>query len=185
MINLLPDTSKKQIIAARTNVLLFNYIIVLGIAVIFLVIVTVGVYVVLMDTKDRADAIIKENQAKTSSYNTVQAQAKTLQASLETAKSILDKEVVYSKIILGIANSMPEGVVIDTLSLNPGTLDTPTTLQIFATTNDAALELKKRFQQSALFSDVSFTLITTNTGSTASTYPVSATLRLTINKVNL
>lgn len=185
MINLLPDTSKKQIIAARTNVFLLNYIIVLGVAVIFLTSVTIGVYIVLMGTKDYADTIIMENRAKTSSYNTVQAQAKTLQASLQTAKTILDKEVVYTKIILGIANSMPEGVVIDTLNLNPSTLGTPTTLQIFATTNGAALELKKRFQQSALFSDVSFTLITTNTGSTASTYPVNATLRLTINKVNL
>lgn len=184
MINLLPELSKKQIVAARSNVLLLNYIIVLVMAFLFLIAVTIGVYVVLMDTKTRADNLIKENQAKTSSFNTVQAQAKTLQASLQTAKTILDKEVVYSKIILGIAAAMPDGVVIDILSLNPSTLGTPTTLQIFAKTNEAALELKKRFQQSALFSDVSFTLITSNTGSTAGDYPVNATLKLTINKVS-
>lgn len=184
MINLLPEDSKKQIVAARANVFLLNYIIVLGIAIIFLVSITIGVYFVLMSTKARADTIIKENQSKTSSFNNVEQQAKTLQASLKTAKDILDKEVIYSKIVIGIANAMPEGVVIDTLSLNPSILGTPTTLQVFAKTNEAALELKRRFQRSPLFTDVSFSVITTNTSSAAGDYPVNATLKLTIKKVN-
>jgi hypothetical protein len=183
MINLLPDDSKKQITAARSNVILLNYMIVLFLAIVFLTTVTVVVYFILLHTKTNAENLVLQNQSKTSSYNLVQAQAKTLHDSLVASKVIIDEQVTYSKIILGIANAMPDGVVIDTLTLSPTTIGTPTTLQIYAKSNQAALELKSRFQQSSLFSNVSFTVITTTTGGSTSGYPINATLQLTINKV--
>jgi len=180
MINLLPDDAKKEIKAARTNVTLLKYIFVLATGVTFLIVVTAGIYFVLLGTKTSAESIIKYNQSKTSSYSSAQEQAQALRASLASAKTILDKEVRYSKVITGIAALMPQGAVLDTLSLSPTTFGTPTTLTIYARSTEDALAVKNNFQNSPFFSNVTFVSIS-NT-SQGGNYPITATLSLTINK---
>lgn len=180
MINLLPDDAKKEIRAARTNVSLLKYIFVLAAGVTFLSVVAGGIYFILLGTQTSAESVIKDNQSKTSSYSTAQAQAQALRASLASAKTILDKEVRYSKVITGIAALMPAGAVLDSLSLSPATFGTPTTLTIYARTTEDALAVKNNFQTSSLFSNVTFVSI--SNASQAGSYPITATLSLTINK---
>jgi Tfp pilus assembly protein PilN len=180
MINLLPDDAKREIKAARTNVTLLKYIFVLAAGVAFLCVVAGGVYFILLGTQTSAESIIKDNQSKTSSYSSAQEQAQALRAGLASAKTILDKEVRYSKLITGIAKLMPQGAVLDSLSLSPATLGTPTTLTIYARSTEDALVVKNNFQTSPLFSNVTFVSIS-NT-SQAGSYPITATLSLTINK---
>jgi len=182
MINLLPDDFKKEIRAARTNVTLLNYIIIIFFGVVFLCVVFIAVYFILGNTKSNAEAIVKDNSSRTTSYSNVEQQASNLTQSLAGAKVILDNEVVYSKILTGIAAAMPAGVVLGSLSLSPSSLGTPTTLQAFAKSTDAALQLKTNFQQSPLFSGVSFQSLTDNVASSASGYPISVSLNVTINK---
>lgn len=182
MINLLPDDSKKQIRAARSNVILFNYIVIIFLAVIFLFGVFAAVYIVLTNTKVSAENVIKDNRSRTTSYNTVRQQSEVLKQSLSSTKSILDKEVVYSKVLTGIAGAMPTGVVINNLSLTPTTLGSPITLQAYAKTTDDALKLKDSFQKSPLFSSVSFQSLTPGVASVASGYPIGISLSLIINK---
>ena len=182
MINLLPDESKKQIRAARSNVILFNYIVIIFLAVIFLFGVFAAVYIVLTNTKMSAENVIKDNRSRTTSYNTVQQQSEVLKQSLSSTKSILDKEVVYSKVLTGIAGAMPAGVVINNLTLTPTTLGSPITLQAYAKTTDDALKLKDSFQKSPLFSSVSFQSLTPGVASVASGYPIGISLSLIINK---
>ena len=181
MINLLPNDVKKEIKAARTNVSLLRYIFVLGAGIAFLCFIAVGVYFILMNTQTNADSAIKDNQSKTSSYSSSQAQAQALRASLANAKNILDKEVRYSKVITGIAALMPSGAVIDSLSLSPTTFGTPTTLTVYAKSTEAALSVKNSFQASPLFSNVAFVSIT-NASQAQSNYPITAILSVTINK---
>ncbi len=182
MINLLPDTTKKDIRAAKANVTLLNYMLILGLGVAFLVLICVGVYIVLGNMKADAERLISTSQSKSSAYSSVQAQANSLRASLSSAKTILDEEVVYTKIITGIAALMPSGVVLDSLVLSPTTLGAPTTLQFFAKTTEDALSLKDSIQSSPLFSNVSFQALSSTSSTQSSDYPISATLSLTINK---
>ena len=180
MINLLPDSSKSEIQAARSNVKLLNYLIILILGVLFLAAITIGVYFVMVNTKASADAIVSDNQIKTAAYSNVQAQANSLRASLAGAKTILSSEVAYSKVVTGIADAMPSGTVLQSLTLSPSTFDAPITLQISAKSTAVALSLKESFQRSPLFSNVSFQALTTS--GAGGEYPVSATLGLTINK---
>jgi len=182
MINLLPDEIKSEVRAARTNVKLLNYMLILGMGVVFLCFIFVGVYLVLVSSKVNAEQAIADNQQKTNSYSAVQQQASILKSSLLTAKTVLDKEIIYSKIITGIAADMPAGTVIDSLNLTVATLGSPISLQAYAKTTDDALKLKQNFQRSSLFSNVSFQSLANSSSTKANGYPVSITLTLTINK---
>lgn len=180
MINLLPNTAKKELRAARANVTLLNYVLMLGAGVVFLAVICVSTYFILSSTQASAENFIKESQSKSTSFGSVQAQGEALRASLSSAKVILNQEVLYTKVITGIAALMPQGVVLDSLSLSPTTFGSPTNLQIYAKSNSAALALKDSLQSSSLFSNVNFQSLSSNIQSSA--YPVSAALTLTINK---
>ncbi len=182
MINLLPDDAKTEIRAARTNVILVKYIAILGIGLIFLGSVFLGAYFVLLSTKASAQATIDENASKSTAYNSVKLAASSLTASLASAKSILDKEVDYTRILTSIAQAMPPGVVLDSLSLSPTTLGVPMTLQAFAKTTEAALALKTNFQKSTLFSNVTLISITDSPSGQTGAYPKTISLSLTINR---
>lgn len=181
MINLLPEEAKKDIRAARSNVTLLNYILILGLGVVFLGAICGGVYIVLMGMKADAERLITVNENKSSAYVTAQQQGTALRAGLTSAKAILDQEVVYTKILTDIATLMPSGVVLDGLTLSPSTLGAPTTMQFFAKTTDDALKLKDSFQASGLFSNVSFQSLSSASEQSGG-YSVSAILSLTINK---
>jgi Tfp pilus assembly protein PilN len=182
MINLLPDIAKSEIQAARSNVKLFNYLIIVCLGIVFLAFITVGVYFVMASTQASADAIVSDNRTKTAAYSSVQAQADALQASLVSANTILNSEVVYSKVVTGIAAAMPTGSVLQSLTLSATTFDAPITLTIYSKSTDDALKLKDNFQKSPLFSNVNFQALSTTAGTAANVYPVSATIGLTINK---
>jgi Tfp pilus assembly protein PilN len=182
MINLLPDNMKTEIQAARTNVTLVKYIIVLCLGIVFLCSISAVVYFTLLSAKESAEAIIADNAAKSSSYNSVRTQANSLRSDLASVKTLLDQEVVYTKVITNIAKIMPSGVVLDALSLSPATLGTPTTFQVYAKTTEDALKLKSNLQQSSLFSEATFQSLTSSTQNNAAGYPITATLSVVINK---
>ena len=182
MINLLPDDAKMQIHAARTNVTLVKYVFVLALGVIFLGFISTAVYFVLINIQANAEAIVTDNNSKSSAYSSVQAQAKNLRSSLTSAKTILDKEIAYTKVLTGIAKAMPTGVVLDTLNLSPTTLDVPITIQAYAKTTRDALLLKDSFQKSPLFSSVTLVSLENSAQNQASGYPVTISLNLIINK---
>lgn len=182
MINLLPETAKKEIRAARANVTLLNYMLILGLGVVFLCFICVGVYFVLINTRDSAQKLIDINQSKTTTYSSAQIQGTELRNGLASAKTVLNQEVDYTKLITGIAALMPSGVVLDSLNLSPATFGTPVSLQFFAKTTENALTLKTNLQSSPLFSGISLQTLASTSGAAASVYPVSVTLGLTINK---
>jgi hypothetical protein len=182
MINLLPDDAKNEIHAARTNVMLVKYIVILVLGGVFLCLISVAVYFVLVGTRTNAESILSDNTTKTNAYTPVQAQATALRSSLASAKVILDKEVVYTKVLTSIAKAVPAGVVLDSLSLSPTTFGVPITLQAFAKTNDDALALKSNFQKSPLFSNVTFVSLSGSAQTKSGAYPVTASLSLIINK---
>jgi hypothetical protein len=181
MINLIPEESKKEIRAARANVTLLNYIVILCFGVVFLALISVGVYFVLATSQADAKNLIAVSNAKSSTYASAEAQGTALRSGLSSAKTILSQEVLYTKILTGIATLMPKGVVLNGINLSPSTLGAPTTLQFYAKTTQDAIALKNGFESSSLFSKVSFVSLASATTGQSSDYPVNATLSLIIN----
>lgn len=179
MINLLPPEQKKQIRAARSNSLLIRYNILLLGALGFLLIAIFVVYVYLNNIEASAKQVITDNRAKVADYSSVQQQAKNFRSNLATAKQILDKEVVYTKVVMEISRLLPAGVVLDTLSLDAKTFGTSTTFAAKAKSYDAALALKDSLQKSSVFSNVYFASIS---GDGAGDYPINVNLNVTIKK---
>ena len=100
MINLLPPAYKKELRAARVNVVLRRYIIFQVIAIVLLAAMIAATFFVITMIKTNAEAEITSNQARASEYAGVETQAKQFQGNLSTAKTILDNEVRYTAVIL-------------------------------------------------------------------------------------
>lgn len=182
MINLLPDTEKRELRAARTNSLLIRYNVALVASILFLGLALTIVYYYLAMAKGNAEITISENKAKAANYAAVESEAQLFRNNLATAQQILDKEVSYSKVMLAIANVMPSGTVLDKLGLNSNDFGKPTTLVAQAKSYDAALSLKDSFQKSPLFTDVHFKSITASPASQSSEYAFTVNLEVTIKK---
>ena len=182
MINLLPEEHKQQIRAGRTNVLLVRYIGMLVSAIIVLTGLIAGSYVVLNTTRDNAQAKVNDNDQQVTTYQQVRNEAEQFRSDLATAKSIMDNEVTYSKLIYKIADVVPSGVILDSLDLDSAKLGSSATMSASAKTYNDAVALKDAFiKDENLFSDVSFeTLSYTDEG--GGTYPIKVSLSVTIRK---
>lgn len=179
MINLLPGSEKKQILAGQSNVLLLRYCIISVILAAGLS-VYIGIsYFLIMNSKAGAEKIIEENNSRVAQYSDVQKQAKELDESSKVAKTILEKEVPYSKITVKIAQLMPPNVILDTLNLDVNNFGQPMTLNAKGKTYQDAIELKTRFEESDLFSDVHLEFV--GQGESDDGYSVSININVTIN----
>lgn len=180
MINLLPPLLKKDINAGRVNVILvrFIWLLILSFAIVgaFVVFTTL----VLQGIKASAESQIADNAQKAGSYTPVQLRAATFQANLATAKSILSKQTNYSTIILEISAHIPNGVVLESLSLDAKTFGTPIEIRAKARSRDAANALKDSLESSKIFKDVQFRSLTNNPD--ASGYAMLVVLQATIDK---
>ena len=93
MINLLPVSEQRQLKAARANTLLVRYVIITAV-VIGLLLGAVGVvYQLLTAQAATAEQRIAENQAKTTDFQAVQAQADGLRTTLSAAKTAFDGDI--------------------------------------------------------------------------------------------
>lgn len=180
MINLLPSEEKRQIQAARTNVLLLRYVLLTACVMVATGLMVGAGFVIMNNSKAEAEKKMALNASKASSYNSVQAEAQTFRTNLSTAKTILDKEVNYTKVILAIAQTLPSEVTLDNLDLDANTFGTPFVLSAKAKSYDGGLALKAALEKSDVFSDVSLQGMTM--AASDSDYPVSVQLNVTINK---
>ena len=177
MINLLPDETKQEIRAARTNITLINYMIFLGLALVFLVLACSTTYLLLLNSEETNEKNAAANQSKITPYSSVEAQANALTGSLATAKNVLDQSVSYSNVIIGIAAALPAGTTLDSLSLNNGTFGVPITLKMHSNSSDVT-KLEKNFNSNtALFSGYKLQPVGQHD---SSGYPI--TISITINK---
>ncbi len=190
MINLLPPEEKRQLTAARANTLLLRYSVLLGIIVAALAIESTGMTIIVDMGKSQNEAIIQENEAKTASYSKIKQQATAFKSNLATAKYILNKQVPYTDLIFALARALPQGSVIDTVSIDPASFGTPTTLIVRTTSYQKAIDVKsslqnaKTNQDTPLFSSVSFVSVDATTES-GSSYGFTATYNIVYSKAAL
>jgi len=180
MINLLPDKTKKQIKAARANVILAKFVAVLCVAAIFLALAC-GVSYLLLDGME-ATAKAQSANSKAGIVSPYQRQMDTINKSINTAKTILDAQMSYSKVITELAATMPSGVVIESISLDSSTINQPLTLTLHARLDSDILKFKSNIQASSIFSNYTVQTSDNDPASNISGYPITTTVNVTINK---
>lgn len=182
MINLLPTDSKEEIRAARTNLILVRYIVILIAAIAFVLAAMFITHQVLTMTKDNSDKIIQANDVKADVYSTTKAQVDNLSASLAQTKVLFDSENRYSKVFVNIAQQMPEGTIFGKIALSDASFaGTPTATKVYAKTPAQAVLLQQNFQRSPMFRAVRFQAIV-ESGSGIDGYPVSVDITFNLTK---
>ncbi|MDQ5932144.1 MAG: hypothetical protein QG649_229 [Patescibacteria group bacterium] len=184
MINLLPDEHKSEIRAARTNVVLVRYIAILIAAAVVLGGLVAGTYVSINGSKAIAQDLVAYNQSLMSKHESKKTQADIFRSDLAIAKSILDNNVNFSRLIYKIADATPPNVILEELPLEPSTFGSSISLKARAKSVEDARKLQESFSKNnQLFSDVEVTnQKIDNTSSRSNSYPVEVTLSVVINK---
>jgi len=182
MINLLPIDKKAEIRAARTNLILVRYIVILLLATGFVLGSIYVTYTVLGFTKTSSEQTIASNDLRADVYSSTKSQVDALSASLAETKVLLDQEVRYSKVFVNIAQLMPAGTVFGKLALTDNSFaGTPTQAKVYAKTSADAVSLRQNFERSPMFSGVSFQTIVESGGGIEG-YPVSVDMTFTLTK---
>lgn len=181
MINLLPPSEKRQIIAGQTNVLLWRYCITSLLLAGLLLAVTGGVYFMMIRSKAGAEETIASSNQVAIKYQEIQRQSTEFSSNLATAKTILGKEVRYSKIAVSIAQALPSGVVLESLNLDAKTFGTPIVINAMGKNYDDSLRLKTSLEKSGSFKDVHLSSVAQEAGENVGEYPVSIAITVTID----
>ena len=183
MINLLPLDDRKQLHAARTNVLLLRYSIGLVFAAVFAGLTTVAIYAILTNMKLTAEATITSNQSRASNFSTVQTQADEYRKNLTNAQTVFNEEIQFSKLYLEIAHLLPANTALDSLVLDSSTIDSPMELPVKIKGEAQATALIASFKSSAVFNnEASYGTLALNTADDKEKYPYVLTVNVKINK---
>lgn len=184
MINLLPDDRKKDIRTARSNVILLRYNFILVAVLIAICTIYALLYLGLTRNQSEATTNKGENEKLASAYSKARVESEEYSRNLATARTILDNTIAYTSLISAITESVPSGVVLDTLSLKAESIGQPTVFSARAKSYAKAIELKERFQKSKVFSNVFLQSVQEGSdgGGSSSGYPYSVTISATINR---
>ena len=180
MINLLPYSNRKELVAARTNTILLRYNIILVIAILFLFGAIVLVYAFLMNIQTTAEQTIAENQAREQTYAEVKSRAQTFQAQLSDAKSIFDSEISYSRALVNYATLFPEGTALTELKLTAASFTAPVDLSVKISGRTAAAALVSSFENSPYISNFKRNKISINNADP--NYPYTMEVTFTLSK---
>lgn len=182
MINVLPPEAKRQIRAGQSNVLLLRYCIISGLLAGLLFGTSLVVYFIMQRDKGAVNAAIQESATKSARYAQVQQEVDAFSRNLATAKAILSKDVRYSKLAISIAQALPSGIVLQSLTVDAKTFGKPMALSAKGRSYDDAIRLKTSLESSPLFTNVHLQQVTNNAQSSgqASPYPVTISISVTI-----
>lgn len=187
MINLLNSAAQKEHHAARTNLRLRGYLVLLLATFIGVVLIYGSGLFLTINERATANTQTTANSQLTAQYAPVRAKADAFAANLRTAKAILSQEVLYSDMITKIANTLPANTVLSSLALNQQTLKKPITLAARVKAKQDAIVLKSTLENSPLFESVNINNISeeniadTETNQTKISHPVIVTISMTLS----
>ena len=186
MINLLPTDKKRDIRAARTNVVLLRYNFFIVVGILFLAATCALFYFVLNNARATAVSTSTDNTVRAQSFAKIRADASEYQRNLSIANKILGNSVNYSAFLFSLTKLLPDGVILEGITLNASSFSQQTTFIARATTFEKATELKESFQKSDLLTNVFFQSLSDNSSTDAATndpHPISVTISAKVNKV--
>lgn len=154
MINLLPTENLRSLRASKRNVLLGRYIVLLIMAMILMVGIFVFMSITLEESKRVTVQAKIENEKRVASYKDTKAHGETLNKSLIQVKNILSQRVDYSKVLVRIAQTLPDNVSIQSIQLESKLFEGTKTIQINAPNLNSVVATKAAFEKSKLFKTV-------------------------------
>lgn len=183
MINLLPDDKKRDIKAARANVILLRYNFLSIAGFIALLLICLVFYIVLRAHEFSAVSKSEDNIAKAANYDTVKKEADAYKANLTVANKVFQNSVNYTSVVFEITKLLPSGVTLDNITVNAEDFGKQISFSGRAKSYDKAMELKDKFQNSKIFTNVFFQNLTDLSGGQSSSYPVTVVISAKLNKV--
>ncbi|MEI6228820.1 MAG: PilN domain-containing protein [Candidatus Saccharibacteria bacterium] len=177
MINLLPNNEKDEIQAARTNIVLVNFIIFLSITAVFLAIACFAIYNLLGDMQKTAESSIKNKTAQMSADNSSEDIGRTI----ATAESIFKRKMLYGNILIELGSKLPYGVVVDKLSLDNASVNETIKIELRAKSSSVAPELIANLKDSKLFYDIQVQSPIVSAGNSPD-YPILINCSLSVHK---
>lgn len=181
MINLLPPETKGEFRAGRINTQLIRYLVTLAVTVACIAAVFVGTFVV--NERNRASYVTlkQASESKLGALKTVRSEVQDFNLNISRARAIYQSEVRLSSVVTKIAQAIPPGAVIGTLTLDTRQLALPLTLSVQVDSFNKGAVVKKNFEDSGIFRKEDVKLIGIAANASAGTkYPyvvnISATL---------
>lgn len=155
MINLLSPHDKRELRAARRNIILRRYTVLVAMTLIAVAFVFGGGIFIAMRDRMAAERELEVDRQQATEYQETRQAAEQFEANLNIARRILSDEISYSTLVIDIAKTLPSDAVLTDLTLNPSIFGSPTTLSARTTSYETALTLRDSLEASPLFSDVS------------------------------
>lgn len=193
MINLLPPEVRENMVYARRNTRLRHWIIAVmfGLAGIFVVVGAGQLYLQQSIRAYDQQVATGESELKAQKLDETQAKVQQLSGDLKLVVSVLQKEILFSKLLSQIGAALPSGSVLTNLSINKvqGGID----LQAATTDSQTATQLQLNLQdpKNKIFEKADLISIqcTSNAKATSgdplkSQYPCTAQLRALFAKNN-
>ncbi len=187
MINLLAPEMKRQIRAARINVTLRNYCIMLGFTALLLIeIFGIGTWLT-MQERTAAEAKKAQSQQLVAQYSETKKTAEDFASDLKQAKTILGSQLSFYDLITKITAVVPGGVILNNLAIGTSSLTAPINISAKARNYDDAVRLKNNLADSPIFENVNLV----NASSTpldavrdpiGARYPITITISATFSK---
>ena len=186
MINLLSDEQKRDIKAARINVMLIRYSITLLLLGLLIAAVYGTGYWILSQEDASIDEKLASQSEKTKAFAEVEKSADQFRDNLKVAKAILDHETSYSTFLITLAGDIPAETILTNISLGSSTTtvgakDPGLEIAARASSYEKILALKNSLEQSELFEDVNIVSATAPTSTDTlkgveARYPFTTTL---------
>lgn len=180
MINLLPPDAKKELSAGRANRLLLRYLVFSQILIVVTIIIIGLFYVNLRSDHQAHQANVDANLQKSKHMVDSQKEVSEFRTNLATAKQILGRQVNYSAVTLRVASVIPNGVILDQLTLDPETVNKPVKLSARASDDLAVQRLKDALNASEYFSEAHYDTVSRD--NSVEGYPFSITMTVTFTQ---
>lgn len=186
MINLLGSDAKKQIRAARLNVVLMTYC-AWGAVTILCILGIFGIgFWLTANERSLAQSQRVQNEQMATQYSDTRSQAQSFANDLVQARSILNSNISFYDLITKLAAVVPNGVILSNLSLGTSGLNTPVAITGRARNYQDVVTLKNNLQSSGIFKSANLTNAASNpvdatTDPVGARYPISLTISATFS----
>lgn len=178
MINLLDQDTQAELRAAKLNVKLRQFIIML-LCIVLLIVLSYAVgYFILSSQADAYRQEAERYVPEKAKYADVIKQANEYNKNLATAKSIINNEFLFSDLLVVFAKTLPSNTILDGINVSTAELSKPVEITVATKSYSDAERVKLALQESPYFKD---TKIRTITKLTQGSYPYAARIITTID----
>lgn len=180
MINLLPPQIKSDLRYARLNLVILHWLAAMALGIGGIAgVVWAGQYYIQRSTKTYAAQVATSRERlKSQKLDETQKQVSDISNSVKLTVQVLQREVLFSKMLQGIGSVMPPGASLQNLSI--GKIDGGIDLQVQAVDYTTATQVQVNLQdpKNKIFSKADIVNVTCAAAApTGNKYPCSITLR--------